>query len=71
MNGLLILAGGKATRLKNKPFVKFNGIPMLKIVYDELSGLFDEIAISARSRKNENERPSYCSSLKTSAKSPY
>jgi len=55
MKGLLILAGGKATRLKNKPFVKFNGIPMLKVIYAELSGLFDEVAISARNRELENE----------------
>ncbi|ODS36640.1 hypothetical protein BEH94_11660 [Candidatus Altiarchaeales archaeon WOR_SM1_SCG] len=55
MNGLLILAGGKGTRLKNKPFVKFSGIPMLQIIYTELSGLFDEVAISARNRENEKE----------------
>jgi len=55
MTGLLILAGGKATRLKNKPFVKFNGIPMLELIYNELSELFDEIVVGAKNRENENE----------------
>ncbi len=55
MPALVILAGGKATRLKNKPSVKFNGVPMLKLIYDEISELFDEIVVSFRNKNTENK----------------
>jgi len=54
MNGLLILAGGKATRLENKPFIEFKGVPMLKLIYDEICDLFSEVVVSERNSENEN-----------------
>lgn len=53
--GLLILAGGRASRLKDKPFVKFRGVPMVKYVYDSLKSKnkFSEFAISIKKEHKE------------------
>jgi len=51
--GLLILAGGKASRLKDKPFVEFKGTPMIKYIFNSLKHRFGEVAVSAKKEHEE------------------
>jgi|YelNatPaOPRAMG01_1025707.scaffolds.fasta_scaffold30091_2 molybdopterin-guanine dinucleotide biosynthesis protein A len=51
--GCLILAGGKSSRLKNKPFLNLKDKPMIKHVFDNLNKIFQEIVIVV---KTQNEK---------------
>jgi len=43
---IAILAGGKGSRIgKEKAFLKVNGVPLIKLIYDRISPLSDDIMI--------------------------
>ncbi|MEM7825681.1 MAG: molybdenum cofactor guanylyltransferase [Candidatus Aenigmatarchaeota archaeon] len=49
----LILAGGKSSRLKNKPFLILKDKPLIKHVFDKLEKIFSDIVVVV---KNEDEK---------------
>ncbi|MGC8812640.1 MAG: molybdenum cofactor guanylyltransferase, partial [Candidatus Aenigmatarchaeota archaeon] len=49
----LILAGGKSSRLRNKPFLILKDKPLVKHIFDNLEKIFSDVVIVV---KNENER---------------
>jgi len=48
MTGLIILAGGAASRFNEKPFYKFRGKEMLGVIYNNLAEGFDEVVVSVK-----------------------
>lgn len=62
--GLLILSGGKASRLKDKPFVEFKGIPMVKYIFNSLKHRFSEVAISVKKEHEERMREIFSGDVK-------
>ncbi|MEM5793794.1 MAG: molybdenum cofactor guanylyltransferase [Candidatus Aenigmatarchaeota archaeon] len=49
----LILAGGKSSRLKNKPFVVLKDKPLVKHVFDNLRKIFSDIVIVVKNEKDK------------------
>ena len=44
----IILAGGKSSRMgQNKSLMKYNDVPMIEYIYNQLDGKFNEILIGA------------------------
>ncbi|MFH8086654.1 MAG: molybdenum cofactor guanylyltransferase [Candidatus Aenigmatarchaeota archaeon] len=49
----LILAGGKSSRLKNKPFLVLKDKPLVKHVFDNLKKIFSDIVIVVKNEKDK------------------
>ena len=52
-----ILAGGKSSRMGvDKAFLKINGVPFIKIIYDKASALSDDVMVIIGNKKSEEFR---------------
>lgn len=51
--GCLILAGGKSSRLKNKPFLILKDKPLIKHVFDNLKKIFSNIVVVVKGEKDK------------------
>ncbi|MEM5834792.1 MAG: molybdenum cofactor guanylyltransferase [Candidatus Aenigmatarchaeota archaeon] len=51
----LILAGGKSSRLRNKPFLILKGKPLVRYVFDNLREMFSEIIVVVKSEKDKEK----------------